>query len=230
MAANRNETGAAKEGESMRHIYISMALIAAMALALMGCEADRAEIPATGTDTEAVHAGECRNLVIKGDFARAPAICRMAAETGDPSAQGYLAGMYYQGEGVTQDYAEAMQWYSKAAEQGHAGAQNNLGWMYERGRGLTQDYAEAVKWYRKAAEQGYAKAQYNLGQMYNQGNGVPQNDVNALMLFELAAAQGYDKSAKIRQTIAAKMTPAGISKAERLAHECAEKNYKGCGF
>ena len=131
---------------------------------------------------------------------------------------------------MTQDYAEAVQWYSKAAEKGHVGAQNNLGWMYERGRGLTHDYAEAVKWYRKAAEQGYAKAQYNLGRMYNQGNGVPQSDVNALMLFELAAAQGYDKSAKIRQTIAAQMTPADISKAERLALECAEKNYKGCGF
>ncbi|WP_304666925.1 tetratricopeptide repeat protein, partial [Neisseria bergeri] len=68
-----------------------------------------------------------------------------------------------QGQGVRQDYAQAVQWYRKAAEQGYAGAQVNLGLMYEQGQGVRQDYAQAVQWYRKAAEQGYAGAQVNLG-------------------------------------------------------------------
>jgi TPR repeat protein len=60
--------------------------------------------------------------------------------------------MYGQGEGVAQDYKEAVKWYRKAAEQGVVDGQYNLGWMYDKGKGVVQDYKEAVKWYRKAAE------------------------------------------------------------------------------
>ena len=62
--------------------------------------------------------------------------------------------MYDKGQGVPQDYAEAVKWYRLAAEQGDADAQYNLGVMYDNGQGVPQDYAEAVKWYRLAAEQG----------------------------------------------------------------------------
>ena len=44
--------------------------------------------------------------------------------------------MYYQGQGVPQDYAEAVSWYRLAAEQGNATAQSNLGAMYDNGRGV----------------------------------------------------------------------------------------------
>ena len=37
---------------------------------------------------------------------------------------------YESGQGVPQDYAEAVTWHSRAAEQGKAGAWNNLGWLY----------------------------------------------------------------------------------------------------
>ena len=73
------------------------------------------------------------------------------------------------GQGVPQDYAEAVNWYRKAADQGNADAQSNLGWMYCTGRGVPQDDAEAVSWYRKAADQGNAAAQSNLGWMYANG-------------------------------------------------------------
>ena len=58
------------------------------------------------------------------------------------------------GDGVPQDYKEAVKWYRLAAEQGYADAQYNLGLMYSNGEGVPQDYKEAVKWYRLAAEQG----------------------------------------------------------------------------
>ena len=35
--------------------------------------------------------------------------------------------MYYNGEGVPQDYQEAVSWFRLAAEQGDASAQFNLG-------------------------------------------------------------------------------------------------------
>ena len=54
--------------------------------------------------------------------------------------------MYENGRGVTQDHAEAVNWYRLAAEQGYAWAQNKLGVRYADGEGVTQDHAEAVKW------------------------------------------------------------------------------------
>jgi hypothetical protein len=81
------------------------------------------------------------------------------AKQGDAEAQNTLGYMYYNGEGVKQDYAQAGRWYTKAAEQGNAYAQYNLGAMYYKGRGVEQDSAEAVRWWTKAAEQGDAEAQ-----------------------------------------------------------------------
>ena len=99
--------------------------------------------------------------------------------------------MYDNGQGVPQNYAEAVKWYRLAADQGDAGAQYNLGVMYDQGRGVPQNYAEAVKWYRLAADQGDAIAQYNLGVMYDKGQGVPQNYAEAVKWYRLAADQGY---------------------------------------
>lgn len=87
---------------------------------------------------------------------------REAAEQGLAYSQYVLGGIYYSGDGVIQDYAEAVKWFRKAAEQGEVYAQYNLGWMYETGTGVSQDYAEAVQWYGKAAKQGDANAKLRL--------------------------------------------------------------------
>jgi hypothetical protein len=114
-----------------------------------------------------------------------------AAEQGDAAAQVYLGSMYYEGEGVKQDYAEAVKWFRKAAEQGHAEAQYNLAVRYAKGEGVQQDDAEALKWCSKAAEQGCAEAQYNLGFIYYNGQGVQQDYAEASKWFRKAAEQGH---------------------------------------
>ena len=43
---------------------------------------------------------------------------RLAADQGDAKAQYSLGVMYDQGEGVPQDYAEAVKWYRLAANRG----------------------------------------------------------------------------------------------------------------
>ena len=144
---------------------------------------------------------------------------RLAAEQGDAGAQFNLGFRYHNGEGVTQDYAQAVKWYRLAAEQGVAGAQTNLGVMYDNGQGVTQDYAQAVKWFRLAAEQGDAGAQYNLGVMYAKGQGVMQDYVQAHMWFNLAAAQGDKDSTKYRDIVEKRMTTSDISKAQRMARQ-----------
>jgi TPR repeat protein len=85
--------------------------------------------------------------------------CRVGAEQGDANAQYELARLYYQGEGVPQNYAEAFDWYRKAADRGNAKAQYRVGFMYDWGKGVQQDYTQAVSWSHKAADQGYANAQ-----------------------------------------------------------------------
>jgi hypothetical protein len=66
--------------------------------------------------------------------------------------------MFERGEGVAQDYAEAVRWYQLAAAQGHADAQFNLGVMFEKGVCVVNDIAEAIRHYRLAAAQGHARA------------------------------------------------------------------------
>jgi TPR repeat protein len=90
---------------------------------------------------------------------------RLAAENGLAYSQYVLGGIYYSGEGVPQDYAEAVKWFRKAALQGEVYAQYNLGWMYETGTGVPQDYAEAAIWYRMAAQQGNANALTRLDEI-----------------------------------------------------------------
>ena len=53
--------------------------------------------------------------------------------------------MYLNGQGVRQDYAEAVKWSRRAADQGNAAAQLNLGFMYEKSQDVQQDSPEAVK-------------------------------------------------------------------------------------
>jgi TPR repeat protein len=162
----------------------------------------------------------------KGDSATAVRLLRPFAEHGNATAQFNLGFMYYEGQGVPQDYATAMSWFRKAADQGDANAQNQLAIMYNKGQGVPQDYATAVSWYRKAAEQGDTAAQYNLGAMYNNGQGVPQDYVAAHMWFNLAAAgrdklavEGRERAVEGRERVAKEMTPAQIAEAQKLARE-----------
>ena len=158
----------------------------------------------------------------KSDYATAMRLWRPLADRGDAPLQSLLGAMYAEGQGVPQDYAQAVSWYRKAADQGHANAQYNLGNQYYKGQGVPQDYAQAVAWYRKAADQGDAGAQNNLGNQYYKGQGVPQDYIQAHMWSNLAASRLTDPTnradaVKNRDVVAAKMTPAQIAEAQRLA-------------
>ena len=122
------------------------------------------------------------------------------------------------------DYATALREWRPLAAQNHAAAQANLGFMYYNGEGVPQDYAEAVRWYRKAAAQGYARAQVVLGTMYELGRDVPHDHIQAHTWFNLAASsfppgKDRDKAVEHRDIVAATMTPAQMTEAQKLARE-----------
>ena len=70
--------------------------------------------------------------------------------------------MYHTGQGVIQDYKEAVKWYRLSADQGYALAQNNLGLMYASSRGVLQDEKKAHMWWNIAYANGHDKADHNI--------------------------------------------------------------------
>jgi TPR repeat protein len=143
-------------------------------------------------------------------------------------AQNNLGDRYYKGEGVKQDYDEALKWFRLAAAQGLALAQANIGAMYSEGHGVSKDYKEALKWFRLAAAQGDAFSQTGLGYFYLNGFGVQQDFVKSHMWSNLGAASGQNIASKNRDEVAKKMTPQQITDAQKLARECIASNYKNC--
>src|SRR5208337_1323703 len=86
------------------------------------------------------------------------------------------------------------------------------------------DYTMAMHLIRPLAEQGNTGAQTDLGVIYDSGLGVPQDYAQAHMWFSLAASRAPDaavrgQAVKARDAVAAKMTPAQIAEAQRLASE-----------
>ena len=117
-------------------------------------------------------------------------ICKNA-EQGDAESQ-YKMGKYYEdGDGVVQNYPEAIKWYRLAVQQGHAGAQCALGRCYSQ--------YEIANLYRKAAEQGHVEAQYRLGECYynsyGEGNlGLKTDEYESFKWYLRAAEQGHAKA------------------------------------
>jgi hypothetical protein len=141
------------------------------------------------------------------------------ALSGDASAQMKLGTLYYRGQGVSRDNAEAARLFLLAAEKGDPYAQSNLGYMYELGEGIPQDYAQAAAWYFKAGQQGNMQAQLSVGRLYEKGQGVPQNDVLALMFYTLAAANGDVRATTERDRLTVWMPPDQVAEAQRRARE-----------
>jgi|TARA_B100000315_G_scaffold239765_1_gene258907 TPR repeat protein len=174
-----------------------------------------------------------QDAVSRHDFATAHKITRPLAVRGNAIAQYNLGLMYASGDGVTQDYNEAVKWYRLAAEQGHSKAQNNLGGIYRHGEGVPKDIKEAVKWYRLSAGQGHSSAQANLGSIYENGEGgVPQDYKEAIKLYRLAAEQGMVLvQAKLGEIyIEGKLVPKNYKESAKWYRPAAEQGHRNAQF
>ena len=111
------------------------------------------------------------------------------AGKGDAIAQYNLGRLYFNGQGLPEDAAEAVKWFREAAKQNLGWSQHALGVCYAFGRGVAKDDEAAVMWYRRAAEQNCADAQYSLGVCYNRGEGVAKDSSEAVKWYRRAAEQ-----------------------------------------
>lgn len=100
------------------------------------------------------------------DFARsemmdyAVACWQYVIDTGHGTAEAYsnLGVSYYYGNGVSQDYNKAVQYYQRAAAKGHPFGMYNLAVACENGNGTPKDIEKALSFYRKAAGQNVGMA------------------------------------------------------------------------
>ena len=90
----------------------------------------------------------------RGDSFKAFTLWKPLAEAGDATAQNNIGALYRDGQGVVQDYREAVRWYRLAAEQGLAHAQSNLASQYAHGIGVIEDDVYAHMWFNIAASNG----------------------------------------------------------------------------
>lgn len=105
-----------------------------------------------------------------------------------------LGGMYYDGNGVEQDYAKALECYEKSAYLGYMDGYDYAGVMYYSGEGTEQDFAKAKELWEKGVALGNTGSMYNLAWMYENGDGVEQNYEKALELYQMSADAGNTRS------------------------------------
>lgn len=98
------------------------------------------------------------------------------ADNGNAEAQLKAGDIFNYGDGVTQNYEKAFEYYSAAAEQNNAEAQFNIGYFYYVENYPEQNLAEAFKYFKSAAELGDKNAMYFLGLMFLRGHATEPNE------------------------------------------------------
>jgi TPR repeat protein len=123
-------------------------------------------------------------------YVEAEAQLRSAAQHNSGLAAYYMAAMYFNGNGVKQDDAKALEWALRGARLGDVHAQNYVGYLLGSGRGAKQDHEQALRWYLAAADQGFGLSAYNAGLAYANGEGTHTDPQKAVEYYRRAVDQG----------------------------------------
>jgi hypothetical protein len=97
---------------------------------------------------------------------QSPAL-RQLLKNRNPALLTEWANRYEHGEGVEQNYHNAITLYCTAARRGYTLAQYQLGWLYANGRGVDQNDELAAAWFQQAAQKGDADAKRMLSLLGN---------------------------------------------------------------
>ena len=111
-----------------------------------------------------------------------------AAEQGDSDAQGLLAEIYKDGNGVEKNICTSNYWLIKSAENGNAVSQWKLGYRYISGEGLDKNPEKAYDLFLKSAEQGNCYGQLYAGDFCRL---ELKNYKDAAKWYRLGAEQGH---------------------------------------
>lgn len=117
---------------------------------------------------------------------------------------------------------EALGWLKRASDGGHTGAMILLGKLYRNGVGITQNYELAARWIAAAAEAGDAEGMVEYGRLHRSGIGMTQDAVMAYVWFNRAAAALNMEGVHERDSVAIKLTPEELKRAQALSLELEE--------
>lgn len=155
-------------------------------------------------------------LASNGNYKEASYWYKQAALAGVSTAMYNLGVLYFNGQGVPQDYSIAHRWFDSAAKRGNAYAQLQLGLMSLTGQGMPKDPNQEFYWYMRAAQQGLPAAEFDLAVMYHNGDAVKRDDVRAYAWLLLAQKGGIDTSQAL-PIVAQSLSSDDIAKAQRLS-------------
>jgi|GEM_PF-2197096 len=134
---------------------------------------------------------------------------KKASEKGSAAAKFYIGEMYENGEGIEQDFKQAVNWYEEAGKCPFIEADNqensrgrnwnnigfyNAGKIYYKGEeGVERDQVKALEYFQKAADNNAEDYEpyYYLGIEYLKGNIIDQDYEKALRYFEIAVKNGF---------------------------------------
>jgi TPR repeat protein len=185
----------------IRNIALVIVSVLAALAAWLGWSAEQARVTAEEQKTRAEHERLTADQVVEGatgiilkfrdkmddqDKKETFAVFQAGANHGDIVSMRTLGILYYNGEGIAQNYAKANEWFEKAADKGDASSMSSLGSLYANGQGVAQDYTKARELFQKAADKGDAMGMTDLGLLYENGQGVAQDDAMARELYDNA--------------------------------------------
>ena len=114
-------------------------------------------------------------------------------ELGDAFAQ-QIGVRYLKGEGIEQNFQEAVKWLSVPAQKGDETAQFQLGMAFYSDESPLRNQLQAVDWFSLAAGKGCMDAQRALGLCFLLGEGV-EADIDAARYWFTQAAEQGDEAA-----------------------------------
>ena len=108
-----------------------------------------------------------------------PSLADSAFSSGGNEQLVQEAARYEHGEGVTRNYAKAVDMYCQAAAAGSVDALYALGWMYANARGVAKDEGAASLIFEMAAQRGSAHARQLLVYMKpSEASALPSSSAN----------------------------------------------------
>ena len=144
-------------------------------------------------------------------------LCSRAALNGQIDAMHRMGGLYATGRGLPTDPVAATGWYRLAADHGHLPALASLALCHLNGLGCRQNDRTAFEFAAAAAKAGNGRGQYLMGRIFDEGLGVPSDFVLGLTYHLRAMKNGVGEARTASDRLKAKLQPAEIAKAEKLA-------------
>lgn len=96
----------------------------------------------------------CENI----DYEKALRYATTAAELGHDGGYNNLGALFFEGNGVVQNYTKAAEYIQVAANMGNKTSQYNLGIMFLHGLGVGFNRQKAKEWFERSAAQGFQDA------------------------------------------------------------------------